>query len=101
MEEKFGKLHQQGNEKGLALHASNPLDVAGINCKTLAVGDMAQHQTKAAAHNLGDNEAYCLRCKQIVKVVDPGIEPRRGKLILIKGTCPNCGCTINRGGRVE
>ena len=52
------------------------------------------------SRKLGDGEAYCLRCKQSVKLIDPLEKFIIGKLIHIKGTCDRCGCTINRGGRI-
>ncbi len=50
---------------------------------------------------LADGQAYCLRCNQVVALVDPVTRPVQGKLIHIKGKCPNCGITINRGGRSD
>ena len=49
---------------------------------------------------LKDNEAYCMRCNRAVQMTDVSTKAMQGKLILIRGTCPNCGCTINRGGRL-
>ena len=49
---------------------------------------------------LKDDEGYCMRCNQPVQMTDVSTKAMLGKLILIRGTCPNCGCTINRGGRV-
>ena len=48
---------------------------------------------------LASDEAYCLRCNRPVKLRNPAIIPVKGKLLLIRGTCPICNCTINRGGR--
>lgn len=48
---------------------------------------------------LADNQAYCLRCKQVVKLTNPETIPVKGKLINIRGACPQCNCIINRGGR--
>jgi hypothetical protein len=48
---------------------------------------------------LATNEAYCLRCNQAVKLIKPVMKPIKGKLMLIQGRCPDCGTTINRGGR--
>ena len=47
--------------------------------------------------NLAEDEAYCLRCNQVTKLLAPQVQPVRGNLVLIKGTCPVCGNTINRG----
>jgi len=49
---------------------------------------------------LADDEAYCLRCKQAVKLRNPVTIPIKAKLVRIQGTCPVCQCVINRGGRV-
>jgi hypothetical protein len=49
---------------------------------------------------LKDDEAYCMRCNRPVQMTDVSVKAMQGKLILIRGTCPNCGCTINRGGRL-
>jgi hypothetical protein len=54
---------------------------------------------KKAPEKLADDEAYCLRCRQPVALIDPEIIPIKGKLINIKGYCPQCGNVINRGGR--
>jgi hypothetical protein len=49
---------------------------------------------------LTDNQAYCFRCKQIVEMQNARSLPIKGKLIMTKGVCPHCGCTINRGDRI-
>jgi hypothetical protein len=46
------------------------------------------------------NQAYCFRCKRIVEMHNACSRPIKGKLIMTKGVCPHCGCTINRGGRI-
>ena len=46
---------------------------------------------------LNEDEAYCLRCNQVSKLLSPQIQPIKGNLVLIKGTCANCGAVINRG----
>jgi hypothetical protein len=45
---------------------------------------------------LGQDEAYCLRCAEPVKLVNP---TRRvdGKRVLLQATCPTCGIRINKG----
>ena len=48
-------------------------------------------------NKLNDDEAYCLRCNQVSKLLSPQIQPIKGNLVLIKGTCANCGAVINRG----
>ena len=57
-----------------------------------------KNQRKPKATNkLNDDEAYCLRCNQVSKLLSPQIQPIKGNLVLIKGTCANCGAVINRG----
>ena len=48
-------------------------------------------------NKLNEDEAYCLRCNQVSKLLSPQIQPIKGNLVLIKGTCANCGADINRG----
>ena len=50
-----------------------------------------------ATNKLNEDEAYCLRCNQVSKLLSPQIQPIKGNLVLIKGTCANCGAVINRG----
>ena len=47
-------------------------------------------------NKLNEDEAYCLRCNQVSKLLSPQIQPIKGNLVLIKGTCANCGAVINR-----
>ncbi|MBI9050023.1 MAG: hypothetical protein JEZ00_11420 [Anaerolineaceae bacterium] len=46
---------------------------------------------------LNEDEAYCFRCKKASKLNNPQIRSIKGNLIMIKGTCSNCGNIINRG----
>ena len=48
-------------------------------------------------NKLNEDEAFCLRCNQVSKLLSPQIQPIKGNLVLIKGTCANCGAVINRG----
>ena len=48
-------------------------------------------------NKLKEDEAYCLRCNHVSKLLSPQIQPIKGNLVLIKGTCANCGAVINRG----
>ena len=58
----------------------------------------ANNQRKPKVTNkLNEDEAYCLRCNQVSKLLSPQIQPIKGNLVLIKGTCANCGAVINRG----
>jgi len=48
---------------------------------------------------LAEDQAYCLRCNRIVELRNPVVTRQQGKHILLSGTCPQCGGTINRGSR--
>ena len=48
-------------------------------------------------NKLNEDEAYCLRCNQVSKLLSPQVQPIKGNLVLIKGTCAICGAVINRG----
>lgn len=50
-----------------------------------------------AMKKLEEDEAYCLRCNQVSKLLAPQIQPIKGNLVLIKGICANCETVINRG----
>jgi len=60
---------------------------------------IAENKKKKPDRKLGNDEAFCMRCKEAVKLINPEIIPGKGKLIYIRGKCPQCGCAINRGGR--
>lgn len=69
-----------------------------VNGTLFAEWVRGERQQKRAVR-LDDNQAYCLRCKTVVALGAVQVIPVKGKLINIKGSCPNCGCVINRGGR--
>jgi len=50
-------------------------------------------------HRLLDQQAFCLRCKMVVELSAQEQRAIKGKLVHIKGACPQCGCIINRGAR--
>ena len=52
---------------------------------------------KGAKRKLASDEAYCLRCNNIVQLINPVRHHMKGRLYLIKGICPQCGTVINRG----
>jgi hypothetical protein len=46
---------------------------------------------------LGENQAYCVKCRKVVEMVNPTkVKVRRS--VRITATCPDCGKVINRGG---
>ena len=61
---------------------------------------VTSHRKPKRERRLTDTQAYCLRCNQVVEMVGPEVLPLKGKLVNIRGTCPNCGCVINRGNRI-
>jgi len=61
--------------------------------KRLARKNRNSHQ------KLSDNQVYCLRCNKPVLPKNLQIITGNGKQIYIKGNCPKCGCSVNRGGR--
>jgi plasmid maintenance system antidote protein VapI len=60
-----------------------------------------QHRISHQKAKLREDQAYCLKCRTAVQLVSPIKTNVRGKLILIKGRCSNCGTEINRGGRLH
>jgi hypothetical protein len=58
-----------------------------------------QNKKVSGEKKLSDDQAYCVRCRKPVDLIAPIITPGHGKLIYIKGLCPNCGIKINRAGR--
>lgn len=67
-----------------------------INGEELARWVNNQRKPKVT-NKLNEDEAYCLRCNQVSKLLSPQVQPIKGNLVLIKGTCANCGAVINRG----
>jgi hypothetical protein len=57
----------------------------------------ALHESKPGKI-MGDDEAYCVRCRRPVKWLDP-IRDQRGKQVWWRGVCPKCGGAICRGGQ--
>ena len=45
---------------------------------------------------LGPGEAYCLRCRRIVQMLNP-VRTRQGKFTTLAGTCAVCGGKVHRG----
>ena len=85
---KRGAPHQRDSRNHIWIH--------GVG---FAVWVKAQKKKKKS-RRLGDDEAFCLRCNKIVRLVDPETKKIVGKLVHLKGRCINCGCKINRGGRL-
>jgi len=53
-------------------------------------------QDEAVKVALGDDEAYCLRCRAARKMVDEVIEANSPGVVLVRGRCAVCGARVNR-----
>ena len=82
-----------------APHQVNADNQPWINGREFFQWVETQRKRHISGHELADNEAYCFRCRTAVKLVNPEQHTMQGKLVINNGKCPNCGCTINRGGR--
>jgi hypothetical protein len=49
------------------------------------------------SHEMAEDEAFCLRCRKPVKIIQPVIRPTNRYLELIQGKCAECGAKVNRG----
>jgi hypothetical protein len=67
-----------------------------INGKVFSQWVEGQRKPKRVIKLL-DHQAYCLRCNMAVELQTPQCRAIKGKLVHIKGICPQCGCSINRG----
>ena len=67
-----------------------------INGESFASWVDEQRKPKTVS-KLNEDEAYCMHCHQVSKLISPQIHPIKGNLVLIKGTCTICGNIINRG----
>ena len=70
-----------------------------INGKDFAAWVKTHHRPQKAESTLREDEAYCLRCKAVVSLVNPVTHIVKGKLTHTRGQCPTCGNTVVRGGR--
>lgn len=48
---------------------------------------------------MAEGEGYCMKCRSVVTMVGPVNRRTNGKQVLYSGICPECGTTVNRGGR--
>ena len=69
-----------------------------INGHKFAEWVESNRKKKLSTQKLADDQAYCLKCKQAVSLLDNAIIPGKGRLFYIKGTCQKCSHTIMRGG---
>lgn len=71
-----------------------------INGREFA-GWVAAMRKPKRERKLKDSEGYCMRCRQIVELLEPRTQHMCGKLTSTRGKCARCGCSIHRGGRVS
>jgi hypothetical protein len=81
-----------------APHFRDPCGHIWINGRECA--DWVATMRAKKKRKLRDDEAFWMRCNKAVQMTEVSTKPIQGKLMLIRGMCPNCGCTINRGGRL-
>ena len=55
-----------------------------------------EQRKKKRGPELKTGEAYCLRCRKAVPLLNP-TQHIRAKRTIISGSCPDCGSTVNRG----
>ena len=85
--------------KGGAPHLRDSQGHYWIRGDEFAAWVKAQKKSKSK-RKLSDGEAFCFRCNKVVRLVDPEMKKIKGKLVHFKGKCIDCGCKINRGGRL-
>jgi hypothetical protein len=75
----------------------NHVWVVGSEC---AVWIEAMRKANLKKIPLGDEEAFCFRCRKPVEIQDRHIQTIRGRYLL-SGKCPECGCRVNKGVRLD
>ena len=71
-----------------------------INGQVLSawIGKQKSRRRKKA---MKPDEAFCLRCRKVVRMVNPKIHGAQGKKALLSGHCPVCRGRINRGIKTD
>jgi hypothetical protein len=64
-------------------------------------GWVQKNRKRRQGQKLEDNQAYCLRCKRAVELLNPETQWLCGKLTITRGTCASCGAVVQRGGRTS
>ncbi len=70
-----------------------------INGQEFARWVAAQRKPKRD-RKLTASQGYCMRCNKVIELVDPKTIPLKGKLVNIRGTCPECAGIVIRGDRL-
>ena len=58
-------------------------------------------RTPKKEEQLAPGQVGCFRCRPSVEMLEASPRPIKRKLIMPKGTCPQCGCRLNRAGRIS
>lgn len=53
-------------------------------------------KAKREKHALGPDEAWCLKCNQVTRILQPGRKEINRYRALIQGLCEHCGTRVNR-----
>lgn len=56
---------------------------------------------KRKTYHMGGDEAWCLKCNQPVKIIDPVSKRVNLYLELLQSKCTICGTTVNRAQRAK
>ena len=64
-------------------------------------GWLDEQRKKKRTFKLQSNEAYCLKCREVSKLLAPETRHIKGNLYMVKGTCEQCGSVINRGASCD
>ena len=79
------------------LHDSG--DRIWINGREFAHWVEGQRKPKNA-RKLTASQGYCMHCNKVIELVNPKTIPIQGKLVNIRGSCPECAAIVNRGDRL-
>ena len=60
---------------------------------------VAGQRRKAPVSRLRPGEGYCIFCRQVVQILRPTRHPSTGRLVYIRGICPQCHGKVTRGAR--
>lgn len=75
----------------------NHVWVVGSEC---AVWIEAMRKANLKKISLAENEAFCFRCRKPVEIQKRHTQSVKGRLLL-SGVCPECGCRVNKGVRID
>jgi hypothetical protein len=79
------------------VHSRDEAGHIWINGRDMACWVEVQRK-QAIRPPLADDQAFCLRCRKAVQVVEPK-SARRGRQRVWQGRCAECGAVVNRGLR--